>query len=55
MMIAYGPHAKNYTDASLTPVGEDGDEGLDLLTKTTGAVAAVAHLKKVAGLTGARI
>jgi hypothetical protein len=35
------------------PVADDDDATLDLLTKTTGAVAAVAHIKKVAGLTGA--
>jgi hypothetical protein len=29
------------------------DVTLDLLTKTTGAAAAVAHIKKVAALTGA--
>ena len=41
-------------DLALSPVGDDDDEGtLDLLTKTTGAQAAVAHVKKVAELTGA--
>jgi hypothetical protein len=50
MAIAHDPRARSYTDAALTPVC-DGDEALDLLTKTTGALAAVAHLKKVAGLT----
>ena len=39
-------------DQSLTPVADDEDATLDLLTKTTGAVAAVAHMRKVAQLTG---
>ena len=43
------PHGR---DAALTPVDEKGDAILDLLTKTTGAAAAVAHIKKVAALTG---
>ena len=34
------------------PVADDEEITLDLLTKTTGASAAVAHLKKVAELTG---
>jgi len=38
-------------DQALTPVGEDGDETHDLLTKTAGAREAVAHAKKVAKLT----
>jgi hypothetical protein len=54
-IIANGPGARNYMDQALTPVGDDGDETLDLLTKTTGARAAVAHVKKIAGLTAARI
>src|SRR5262249_19370895 len=43
--------ARTYTDTALTPVSDDGDMTLDLLTNTTGAQAAVAHLKKVAELT----
>ena len=39
-------------DVALAPVSGDEDMTLDLLTNTTGARAAVAHLKKVAGLTG---
>jgi hypothetical protein len=40
-------------DRALTPVSEDEDETLELLTKTTGARAAVAHVKKkIAELTG---
>ena len=42
-----------YTDQALAPVGDDDDETLDLLTKTTGAVAAVAHVRQVAELTNA--
>ena len=50
--IKYSPGARNYMDQALTPVGDDEDETLDLLTKTTGALAAVAHVKKIAELTG---
>jgi tRNA A37 methylthiotransferase MiaB len=53
-VIAYGPGAQNYMDQALSPVSDDGDETLDLLTKTTGARAAVAHVKKIARLTSAR-
>ncbi|MGB7077952.1 MAG: radical SAM protein [Xanthobacteraceae bacterium] len=51
MSIARDPKAPDYMDSALTPVGDDGDAMLDLLTKTTGAAAAVAHTKKVAALT----
>ena len=54
-VIAYSPGAGNYMDPALTPVSDDGDETLDLLTKTTGARATVAHVKKIAGLTGVRV
>jgi len=54
-IIAYSPGAGNYMDRALTPVSDDGDEMLDLLTKTTGARAAVAHTKKIAELTGVRV
>ena len=50
--ISHGPAARTYMDQALTPVGDD-DETLDLFTKTTGGVAAVAHIKKVARLIGA--
>jgi hypothetical protein len=40
-------------DLALTPVCDDDDTTLDLLTKTTGALAAVAHVNKVKELTGA--
>ena len=43
--------AAAYMDQALMPVGEDGDETHDLLTKTAGAREAVAHAKKVAKLT----
>jgi hypothetical protein len=42
-------------DQALTPISDDGDETLDLPTKTTGARAAVAHAKKIAELTGVRV
>jgi radical SAM superfamily enzyme YgiQ (UPF0313 family) len=51
--ISRDPAALTYTDQALTPVGDDEDETLDLFTKTTGGRAAVAHIKKVAALTGA--
>ena len=53
MAIAHDPNARAYMDQALTPVRDDEDTALDLLTKTTGARAAVAHVKKVAELTGA--
>jgi hypothetical protein len=53
MSIARDPSARAYIDAALTPVGDDNDATLDLMTKTTGAGAAVAHIRKVAELTGA--
>ena len=52
MNIARDPDARTYTDQALTPVRDDEDLTLDLLTKTTGARAAVAHIKKVAEMTG---
>jgi hypothetical protein len=52
LAIARDPEARAYTDQALTPVHDDDDVILDLLTKTTGARAAVAHVKKVAELTG---
>ena len=42
-----------YMDQALTPVGDDDDATLDLLTKTTGVAAALSHQKKVAELTHA--
>jgi radical SAM superfamily enzyme YgiQ (UPF0313 family) len=54
-VITHSPGARTYMDHALTPVSDDGDETLDLLTKTTGAHAAVAHIKKIAELTGPRV
>ena len=51
--ISRAPAARTYMDQALTPVGDDGDETLDLFTKTTGGGAAVAHINKVARLIGA--
>jgi radical SAM family protein len=49
--IALDPKTREYADAALTPVREDEDQFLDLLTKTTGAGPALDHLKKVHNLT----
>jgi hypothetical protein len=35
-------------------VNDDEDETLGLLTRTTGSPAAIAHVRKIAELTGAR-
>jgi hypothetical protein len=52
--IARSSGARRYTDEALTPVGNDEEEEKrDLLTQTTGAHDAIAHVKKVALLTGA--
>ncbi len=48
--IERDPHCRSYIDVALTPVVDD-DATLDLLTKTSGAKAAIAHIKKVAALT----
>jgi hypothetical protein len=40
-----------YTDQALTPVAGEVEETFDLLTKTTGAKAAIEHQKKVSELT----
>ena len=34
--VSYAPAKRTYMDQALTPVGDDGDETLDLFTKTTG-------------------
>jgi radical SAM superfamily enzyme YgiQ (UPF0313 family) len=47
------PDRHLYTDQALTPVRDDEEETLDLLTKTTGARAAIAHQKKIEKLTHA--
>lgn len=53
LWIARDPATQRYMDRALTPVGDDGDETLDLFTKTTGGQASVMRVKKVAQLTGA--
>ena len=53
LVISRIPASKRYMDQALMPVGDDGDETLDLFTKTTGGSAAVTHMKRVARLTGA--
>ena len=50
--IASNRGALAYMDQALMPVGEDGDETHDLVTKTAGGREAVAHAKRVAMLTG---
>src|SRR4029078_12425423 len=51
--ITRDPNAKAYMDQALTPVNDQDDVTLDLLTKTTGAREAISHQKKVARLTHA--
>ena len=51
--IKRDPNARSYMDLALTPVHDDDDTTLDLLTKTTGARAAIAHINKVNELIGA--
>jgi Radical SAM superfamily len=48
-LISRDPASADYRDTALTPVGDD-DAGLDLMTKTTGAKAAIAHIRKVEAL-----
>jgi hypothetical protein len=45
----HDPKAHAYMDQALTPVTAEEEDTLDLLTKTAGAAAAVAHARKVAG------
>jgi hypothetical protein len=49
--IARDTDARKYMDQALLPVGVDNDETLDLMNETTGAHAAIAHIKKIAELT----
>ena len=51
--VDWDAHTPDYMDPALTPVDAEDDARLDLLTKTTGAAAAIAHIKKVAALTSA--
>lgn len=46
-------NARDYMDQALTPVSDDDDDVLDLMTMTTGARGAVAHVRKIAKLTHA--
>jgi hypothetical protein len=50
-VIMRDPAARTYKDTALTSVGDDEEMTLNLLTNTTGAPAAVLHLKKIARLT----
>jgi len=52
LAIRHGRNPAAYMDQALMPVGDDNDETRDLLTRTTGARAAVAHARRVAVLTG---
>ena len=52
--IAHGRDAWSYSDQALAPVAGDEDETLELLTETSGARAAVAHIKRVDELVHAR-
>jgi radical SAM superfamily enzyme YgiQ (UPF0313 family) len=45
------PNMRHYMDQALTPVRDDDEQTLELLTKTSGAKAAMDHLKKVHDLT----
>ena len=48
---ARDPGRFGYMDQALTPVRDDDEETLDLTTKTAGAWAAVAHIKRIDELT----
>jgi hypothetical protein len=48
-LIDRDPAARAYTDQALAAVAEDDEDTLDLMTKTTGGIASVAHARKVAG------
>jgi hypothetical protein len=52
LAIMRDPNQRSYKDLALMPVGNDDDEMFDLMTKTTGGRTAVAHIKKIAALTG---
>ncbi len=51
---ARDPNRQSYMDQALMPVNDDDEATLDLMTKTGGALAAVAHIKRVDELTHAR-
>ena len=48
------PNRYTYTDRAMTPVSEDETETLELLTHSSAAREAVAHVRKIAHLTGAK-
>jgi radical SAM superfamily enzyme YgiQ (UPF0313 family) len=50
--IQRSSNSVDYMDQALMPVGADDDETFDLMTETAGALAAIAHTKKIARLTG---
>jgi hypothetical protein len=52
--ISLDPAARNYTDVALMPVGDEADDTLDLINKTTGGPAAAAHQRRVSELIAAR-
>jgi radical SAM superfamily enzyme YgiQ (UPF0313 family) len=49
--IAREPNARDYVDLALTPADDAAEASLDLLTKTAGAAAALAHQQKIRELT----
>lgn len=51
--IVKSKNAKAYTDKAMILADDDEEDDFDLLTKTTGGQAAVAHTKKVAKITSA--
>ncbi len=51
--IERDPNRHRYMDQALTPVRDDDEETLDLLTKTAGAKAAIAHRRRIDELTHA--
>ncbi|MPZ39775.1 MAG: radical SAM protein [Rhizobiales bacterium] len=52
LAIGWDRDALRYSDLALTPVSEDEAETHELLTQTTAARAAVAHVRKISELTG---
>jgi radical SAM superfamily enzyme YgiQ (UPF0313 family) len=55
MRIERDPEKGRYMDLALTAVSDEEEESFDFLTKTSGAKAAIDHLKKVHGLTHASV
>ena len=55
LAIGKGRDAGAYMDEALTPVGDDDDAALELMTLTAGGDAAFAHARKIAGLTRAAV